>query len=65
VIRLHAGKQGDETPVVHDQTAVLLASRVGCTTSQIGEMLLAQQSFVRKVIADFNERGMTSIDCPR
>ncbi len=62
VARLHAGKPGGEHPSIHTRTAILLASDVGCPTSLIAAMLLAQESDVRKVIADFNERGMTSLD---
>ena len=53
------------------RAAVLLASNVKMTAPQIAEMWQTDASWVRKVIHDFNERGMASLrpryrgGCPR
>jgi hypothetical protein len=43
------------------RAAVLLASNVQMTAPQIAEMWQTDASWVRKVIHDFNERGMNSL----
>lgn len=43
------------------RAAVLLASNVKMSASQIAEMWQTDASWVRKVIHDFNERGMNSL----
>jgi hypothetical protein len=43
------------------QTAILLGSNAGCTTSQIAAMLVVDESKVRKVVADFNEHGLAEV----
>lgn len=43
------------------RAAVLLASNVRMSASQIAEMWQTDASWVRKVIHDFNERGMNSL----
>jgi transposase len=43
------------------RAAVLLASNVKMSASQIAQMWQTDASWVRKVIHDFNERGMTSL----
>src|SRR3954470_13051712 len=43
------------------RAAVLLASNVGMTAPQIAEMWRTDASWVRRVIHEFNERGMNSL----
>jgi Winged helix-turn helix len=43
------------------QTAIILGSNAGCTTSQLATLLAVDESKVRKVIADFNEHGIAEI----
>ncbi len=45
-----------------ERAAILLASYVGSPVSQIAAMWMTDESHVRKVIHDFNERGMASLD---
>src|SRR4051794_15236954 len=42
--------------------AILLASSVGNSVPQIAAMWMTDESHVRRVIHDFNERGMASLD---
>ncbi len=51
-------------PVTRKRTAILLASLVGCTTSQIAAMHTTQLSEVCKTITDYNECGIASLDFP-
>src|SRR4051795_2051747 len=44
------------------RAAILLASNVGNSVPQIAAMWMTDESHVRKVIHDFNERGMASLD---
>jgi transposase len=45
-----------------ERAAILLASNVGNSVPQIAVMWMTDESHVRKVIHDFNERGMASLD---
>jgi transposase len=45
-----------------ERAAILLASNVGSAVSQIAAMWMTDESHVRRVIHDFNERGMASLD---
>jgi len=45
-----------------ERAAILLASNVGNSVPQIAAMWMTDQSHVRRVIHDFNERGMASLD---
>lgn len=44
------------------RAAMLLASNVGNSVPQIAAMWMTDESHVRRVIHDFNERGMASLD---
>ncbi len=44
------------------RAAILLASNVGNSVPQIAAMWLTDESHVRRVIHEFNERGMASLD---
>jgi transposase len=44
------------------RAAILLASNVGNSVPQIAQMWMTDESHVRKVIHDFNKRGMASLD---
>ncbi|HEV2769566.1 MAG TPA: IS630 family transposase, partial [Solirubrobacteraceae bacterium] len=44
------------------RAAILLASNVGNSVPQIAAMWMTDESHVRKVIHEFNERGMDSLD---
>jgi transposase len=44
------------------RAAILLASSVGSSVPQIAQMWLTDESHVRRVIHEFNERGMASLD---
>jgi transposase len=45
-----------------ERAAILLASSVGNPVPQIAAMWMTDESHVRRVIHDFNERGMASLD---
>ena len=45
-----------------ERAAILLASNVGNSVPQIAAMWMTDESHVRKVIHEFNERGMASLD---
>jgi transposase len=45
-----------------ERAAILLASNVGNSVPQIASMWMTDESHVRKVIHDCNERGMASLD---
>jgi transposase len=45
-----------------ERAAILLASNVGSSVAQIAAMWMTDESHVRRVIHDFNERGMASLD---
>ena len=45
-----------------ERAAILLASNVGNSVPQIAAMWMTDASHVRRVIHDFNERGMASLD---
>ena len=45
-----------------ERAAILLASNVGNSVPQIAAMWMTGESHVRKVIHEFNERGMASLD---
>ena len=45
-----------------ERAAILLASNVGNSVPQIAAMWMTDESHVRTVIHDFNERGMVSLD---
>jgi transposase len=45
-----------------ERAAILLASNVGNSVPQIAQMWMTDESHVRRVIHDFNERGMDSLD---
>jgi transposase len=45
-----------------ERAAILLASNVGSSVPQIAAMWMTDESHVRRVIHDFNERGMASLD---
>jgi transposase len=45
-----------------ERAAILLASNVGNSVPQIAQMWMTDESHVRRVIHDFNERGMASLD---
>jgi hypothetical protein len=59
---IQTGQHADDLAA---HTAILLGSNAGCTTSQIAAMLAVEESKVHKVIADFNERGITEIATAR
>jgi hypothetical protein len=44
------------------RAAILLASNVGNSAGQIAAMWMTDESHVRKVIHEFNERGLDSLD---
>jgi hypothetical protein len=50
------------SPLARKQVAVILASNVGCSVTQIVAKQKVEESFVRKVINDFNERGLESLE---
>ena len=45
-----------------ERAAILLASGVGNSVPQIAQMWMTDESHVRRVIHEFNERGMASLD---
>ena len=45
-----------------EQAAILLASNVGSSVPQIAAMWMTDERHVRRVIDEFNERGMASLD---
>ena len=45
-----------------ERAAILLASNVGNSVPQIAAMWMTDESHVRRVIHEFNERGMVSLD---
>src|SRR3954464_7628352 len=45
-----------------ERAAILLASSVGNSVPQIAQMWMTDESHVRRVIHEFNERGMASLD---
>src|SRR3954468_12909800 len=45
-----------------ERAAILLASNVGNSVAQIAAMWMTNEAHVRRVIHDFNERGMVSLD---
>src|SRR4051812_26016847 len=45
-----------------ERAAILLASSVGNSVPQIAAMWMTDESHVRRVIHDFNDRGMASLD---
>jgi transposase len=45
-----------------ERAAILLASNVGNSVPQIAAMRMTDEHHVRRVIHDFNERGMASLD---
>jgi transposase len=45
-----------------ERAAILLASHVGTPVPQIAQMWMTDESHVRRVIHEFNERGMASLD---
>src|SRR3954454_17448452 len=45
-----------------ERAAILLASNVGTAVPQIAAMWMTDESHVRKVIHEFNQRGMASLD---
>src|SRR4051812_47218724 len=45
-----------------ERAAILLASNVGTAVPQIAAMWMTDESHVRKVMHEFNERGMASLD---
>ena len=45
-----------------ERAAILLASNVGNSVPQIATMWMTDKSHVRRVIHEFNERGMASLD---
>ena len=45
-----------------ERAAILLASNVGNSVPQIAAMWMTDESHVRRVIHEFNERGMASLD---
>ena len=45
-----------------ERAAILLASNVGTPVPQIAQMWMTDESHVRRVIHEFNERGMASLD---
>jgi transposase len=45
-----------------ERAAILLASNVGNSVPQIAAMWMTDESHVRRVIHDFNERGLASLD---
>jgi transposase len=45
-----------------ERAAILLASNVGNSVPQIAAMWMTDEHHVRRVIHDFNERGMASLD---
>jgi transposase len=45
-----------------ERAAILLASHVGNSVPQIAAMWMTDESHVRRVIHEFNERGMASLD---
>ena len=45
-----------------ERAAILLASNVGNSVPQIAQMWMTDESHVRRVIHEFNERGMASLD---
>lgn len=45
-----------------ERAAILLASNVGSCVPQIAAMWMTDERHVRRVIAEFNERGMASLD---
>ncbi len=47
---------------IRERAAILLASNVGNSVPQIAAMWMTDEHHVRRVIHDFNERGMASLD---
>src|SRR5215212_7730640 len=45
-----------------ERAAILLASNVGNSVPQIAAMWMTDESHLRRVIHEFNERGMASLD---
>ena len=45
-----------------ERAAILLASNVGNSVPQFAQMWMTDESHVRRVIDEFNERGMASLD---
>ena len=45
-----------------ERAAILLASNVGTPVPLIAQMWMTDESHVRRVIHEFNERGMASLD---
>jgi hypothetical protein len=55
--------KGEESklPATRRRAAIILASNVGVTTSQIAALHAINTKEVQKVIAEFNERGIASV----
>src|SRR4051812_49893826 len=45
-----------------ERAAILLASNIGTAVPQIAQMWMTDESHVRRVIHDFNQRAMASLD---
>lgn len=52
----------DNCSATRERTAILLASNVGNSVPQIAAMWMTDERHVRRVIDEFNERGMASLD---
>ncbi len=56
-------QKGDEDhSLARKRAAIILASNLGCTVTQIVAAQKVEESFARKVITDFNERGLDSLE---
>lgn len=60
---MHIGEQSED-PLKRRRAAILIASNVGCTTSQIAAMHAIDATQVQQIITAFNARGMDSLDVP-
>lgn len=61
-VTLKRKAKGAEHGSTRQRAAMLLASNVGNTVPQIAAMWLTDESHVRRVIHEFNERGLASLD---
>lgn len=61
-VKLKSRAKKAEHFATRERAAILLASNVGTPVPQIAAMWMTDESHVRRVIHDFNERGMASLD---
>ncbi len=60
LVLLQKGDEGHS--LARKRAAIILASNLGCTVTQIVAAQKVEESFARKVITDFNERGLDSLE---